>query len=147
MWVTPPSPSRIRVRSSSICSAARFSKETAPLAEEHRDDVELDLVEDAGRERQLRYPGAMDEHVLLACGLLGSIHRGRDVVNGSDQRPLPNVDTRLPPVEDEDRYAVVVVAAPAARRLEGSAASDDGCGGHELVPDGAVDPRWTGGDA
>jgi hypothetical protein len=69
-------------------------EETAPLAEEHRDDVELDLVEDAGRERQLRYPGAMDEHVLLACGLLGSIRRGRDVVNGSDQRPLPNVDTR-----------------------------------------------------
>ena len=109
--------------------------------------MELDLVEDAGRERQLRYPGAVDEHVLVACGLLDSIHRGRDVVNGSDQRPLPNVDTRLPPVEDEDRYAVVVVAAPAARRLEGSAASDDGSGGHELVPDGAVDPRWTGGDA
>jgi len=30
--------------------------QTAPLAEEHRDDMELDLVEDAGRKCELRGP-------------------------------------------------------------------------------------------
>jgi hypothetical protein len=35
--------------------------------------------------------------------------------------------------QDEDRHAVVVVAAPAASRLEGSPAGDDGPGRHELV--------------
>ena len=36
MWVTPPSPSRIRVRSSSICVSEAL-EQTAPLPEEHRD--------------------------------------------------------------------------------------------------------------
>jgi hypothetical protein len=44
---------------------------------------------------------------------------------------------------DEDRHAVVVVAAPAARRLEGSPAGDDRPGGHELVDDLAVDAART----
>jgi hypothetical protein len=29
---------------------------TAPLAEEHRDEMDLELVEDAGSERELRVP-------------------------------------------------------------------------------------------
>ena len=48
-------------------------EETAPLAEEHRDDMELELVEDAGGERELRDSGAVDQHVLVACGPLGLI--------------------------------------------------------------------------
>jgi hypothetical protein len=46
-------------------------EQTASLAEEHRDDVELDLVEDACRECELRGSGTVDEHVLLARSLLG----------------------------------------------------------------------------
>jgi hypothetical protein len=45
-------------------------EETAPLAQERRDDMEFELVEDAGSERKLRGPGAVDEHVLVARGLL-----------------------------------------------------------------------------
>jgi hypothetical protein len=48
MCVTPFSPWRTRVRSSSIWSAASPLEQSAPLGEEHWDDVELDLVEDAG---------------------------------------------------------------------------------------------------
>ena len=39
-------------------------EQTAPLAEEHRHDMELDLVEDAGGEGELCGSGAVDEHVL-----------------------------------------------------------------------------------
>ena len=50
--------------------------------------MELELVEDAGGERELRDAGAVDEHVLVARGSLGLGHRGRDVVDVGDQRPL-----------------------------------------------------------
>jgi hypothetical protein len=46
-------------------------EQTAPLAEEHRDEVDLELVEEAGRERELRDCGSVDKHVLLARRLLG----------------------------------------------------------------------------
>src|SRR4051794_15324123 len=52
-------------------------EETAALAEEHRDEMDLDLVEHAGGERELRDPGAMDQHVLVSGGPLGLGHRGR----------------------------------------------------------------------
>ena len=46
-------------------------EETAPLAEEHRDEMDLELVEDAGGECELRGSGAVDQHVLVARSLLG----------------------------------------------------------------------------
>jgi hypothetical protein len=45
-------------------------EQAAPLAEEHRDDVELDLVEDAGCERQLRDSGAVDRTFLSPAASL-----------------------------------------------------------------------------
>src|SRR3954454_23426471 len=54
-------------------------EESAPLAEEHRDDVELELVEDTGRERELRDARSVHEHVLLARGGLGPGHHLGDV--------------------------------------------------------------------
>src|SRR5829696_3245870 len=119
--------------------ASEALEQTAPLAEEHRNDMELELVEDAGGKRELRGAGAVDQHVLVARSLLGSRHRSRDVVEVGDQRPPRDVDAGLVAREDEDRDAVVVVAAPAARRLEGSSAGDDCAGGHELVDHLAVD--------
>jgi hypothetical protein len=50
-------------------------EQAAPLAEEHRDDVELELVEDAFSECELRGPGAVDQHVPVARSLLGLGHR------------------------------------------------------------------------
>src|SRR5580765_1156579 len=54
-------------------------EEAAALSEEHWDEVDLELVEDAGGERQLCRAGAMDEHVLVARGLLRPGHGGLDV--------------------------------------------------------------------
>jgi hypothetical protein len=105
--------------------------------------VELELVEDAGGERELRGSGAVDQHVLVSRSLLGLGHRGRDVVDVGDQRPLGDVDTRLVAGDDEDRHAVMVVAAPTTRGLEGPPAGNDRPGGHELVDDLAVDGART----
>ena len=41
-------------------------EQTAALAEEHRDDMELELVEDAGGECELRDCRAMDQYVAVA---------------------------------------------------------------------------------
>jgi hypothetical protein len=114
-------------------------EQPAPLAEEHRDHMELELVEDAGGECELSGSGPVDEHVLFSGGLLGPSHRGRDVVHVGDQRHLRELGGRLVPAEDEDRHAVVVVAAPPTGRLEGPAPGDGRPGGHEFVHDLAVD--------
>src|SRR5829696_7602496 len=119
-------------------------EQTAPLAEEHRDDMELDLVEDAGSERELPGSGAVDQHVLYARSLLGLSHRTRDVGHIGDQRPLPHI-IGVVEGEDKDRHAIVVVAAPAISRLEGPPAGDDRAGRHELVEDLAVDAAQTAG--
>jgi hypothetical protein len=47
--------------------------------------------------------------------------------------------------EGEDRHAVVVVAAPEARGLDGPPASDDRPGREELVHDPAVDAGQVAG--
>jgi hypothetical protein len=46
-------------------------EQMAPLPEEHRDDMKLELVEDAGGECELRGCGAVDKHVLVARSVLG----------------------------------------------------------------------------
>jgi hypothetical protein len=64
-------------------------EETAPLAEERRDEMDPELVEDAGSECELRGSGAVDQHVLVARGPLGLGHRRPDVGTWVNQRPLP----------------------------------------------------------
>src|SRR5919109_1861101 len=118
-------------------------EQTAPLAEEHGDDMELHLVEEPGGECELGDCGAVDEHVLVARGLLGLGHRDFDVRHVGDQRPLTDVDAGLMAAVDEDRHAVVVVTAPAVGRLEGPPAGDDRSCGHELIDDLAVDAART----
>src|SRR4051794_15716010 len=84
-------------------------EEAAPLAEKHRDDVELELVEDPGGKCKPSDPGAVDEHVPVARLLLGSSHRHPDVRHVRDEWPLRDVDAGLFTRNDVDRYAVVVV--------------------------------------
>ena len=57
--------------------------------------MDLQLVEDAGGERELRGRGAVDHHVLLARGLLGLAERRLDVGHVGDERPRPNVEAAL----------------------------------------------------
>src|SRR4029450_118274 len=115
--------------------------------EENRDDMELELVEDAGGERELRGSGTVDEHVPVARSLLGPGHRGRHVVHVRNQWPLRSADAGLRTGEDEDRYAVVVVAAPTARRLERPPPGDDRARGHHLVHHLAVHTRPAAWDS
>ena len=105
--------------------------------------MELELVEDAGGKRELRDSGPVDQHVHVARSLLGVGHRSRDVVDVGDERPLRDVDAGLMAGEDKDRDAIVVVTAPAARRLECSPAGDGRAGRHEFIDDLAVDPART----
>jgi hypothetical protein len=118
--------------------AAQVLEEAAAFAEEDRDQVDLDLVEDAGGEGQLGDAGAVDEDVPVARRLPGPGHRGLNVVEVGHQRPM-GVGAGLLAAEDEDRDAVVVVAGPPLRRLEGAAAGDDRAGRHRLVHRLAVD--------
>src|SRR6266566_1157607 len=94
-------------------------EQTAPLAEEHRDDMKLELVEDARRECKLGDCGAVNKHVLVARSLLCLAHRGFDVGHVSDERPLADVNAGLPAAVDEDWDAVGVVATAAPGRREG----------------------------
>src|SRR6266542_1788059 len=61
-------------------------EQTSSLAEKHRDDMELDLVEDAGAERELCDSGAVHQHVLVPRGLFGLRHRARDVADVGHER-------------------------------------------------------------
>ena len=60
-------------------------EQTAPLAEEHRDDVQLELVEDAGGKGEPRDSHFVDEHVLVARSLLdlGNLRCGQLLTAGS----------------------------------------------------------------
>src|SRR6266511_2680711 len=57
------------------------------LAEEDGNDVELELLQHPGCEREPGHAGAVNEHVLVARRFLRSGHRGRDVVHVADGRP------------------------------------------------------------
>lgn len=122
-------------------------EETAPLAQEHRDDMEFELVEDAGSEHQPCGPGALDEHVVVARGLLGLGHGLLDVAHIGNQRPLAPLTVARMTGNGEDRHAVVMITAPEVRRLDGPAAADDRSGGQQLIDDPAVDARRAARDA
>jgi hypothetical protein len=73
--VTSFSPSRIPRRSSSILLGRRALEQTAPVAEERRDDMELDLVEDAGGKCELRGSGVVSRQVTMVAHARGSAGR------------------------------------------------------------------------
>jgi hypothetical protein len=122
-------------------------KQPPAVAEEHWDQVDLQLVEDARGESKLRSLGAMDQHVLPVGGFPGLNHRPFDIGDVVDQWVL--IVVTLGPVarENEDGHAVMVVPAPAASDVEGSAADDDRSGGHQLVEDLAASSRRPAGNA
>ena len=62
----------------------------------------------------------MDQRVLLPGGFFGAGHSRLDVGDVADQRRLCRVAVGRMEAEDEDRYAVVMIAGPAAGDVEGS---------------------------
>jgi hypothetical protein len=82
--------------------------------------MDLELVEEAGHDGELRDSGALDKHVPEVRGPLGLGQRDRDVIHVGDVRPVADIDAGLTPAEDPDRHAVVMVAVPPARRLKGA---------------------------
>ena len=65
-------------------------EETAPLAEEHRNEMDHELVEDAGRECELRGSGAVDQHAtgprtVIRQAIVGEIRNaeGLEAVRGA----------------------------------------------------------------
>src|ERR1039458_4666832 len=109
--------------------------------------MDLELVQEASGKRKLRRCRAVDQHVLVARGPLGLAHRDPDIAHIGDERPLADIDARRTTTEHPDRHTVVVIATPAARRLEGAPARDYCTGGHELVEELAVDACRTAGDS
>ena len=93
-------------------------EQTTPLAEEDRDDVELDLVEDSGGERELRGSGAVDQHVPVARGPLGLRHRGRDVVHVGDERPPRRVAGALTLTESHSLFRLTCKCPLAYHRAD-----------------------------
>jgi hypothetical protein len=71
-----------------MCSGLRVLEETASLAEGHRDEMDLELVQDAGSQRELRGSGTVDQHVLVPRSPLGLGHRGPDVEIGPNSLDL-----------------------------------------------------------
>src|SRR4051794_21120732 len=115
-------------------------EERFTLAEKDRDQMDPQFVEDAGGECQPSGAGPVDQYVLVARRVLGSAHRGPYLAHIGDPGP-PHRGIGLMAAQDEDRYAVVVVAAPAVGEIERPSADDDRPGGYELVHDLAVHAR------
>jgi hypothetical protein len=100
---------------------AAVTEERRALTQEHGYQMDLELVEDPGLAGELRRGGTVEHHVALAGGLLGRGDRRPDVRRVRDERPLRDVDAGLVPGDDEDGYAVVVVATPNRRPARRSA--------------------------
>src|SRR5216110_1607256 len=107
MWVTPFSPSRIRVRSSSICTAGRPSKSRRPWPKRTGTTWSSSSSRIPAASANWATAAPMDQDVRLACGLLCPGHRRLDVVDVGDQGPAADVDAGLAAAVDEDRYPVV----------------------------------------
>src|SRR3954471_19750058 len=99
-------------------------EERLTLSEEDRDQMDLQLVQDACGQCQPSGAGSVDQYVLVAGRVLGQAHRGRDVAYIGDPRPS-QLRIGLMTAQDEDRHAIVVVAAPAVGELERPPADDD----------------------
>ncbi|HEY6409984.1 MAG TPA: hypothetical protein VIY29_21210 [Ktedonobacteraceae bacterium] len=86
-------------------------EEPSATAEEHRDQVDLHLVQHRGFERPLRRVRAMHQHVAIPSGGLGLCHRALDPIGHvGHQRIVGHRGTRRPVTDHEDGDAVVVPA-------------------------------------
>jgi hypothetical protein len=107
-------------------------EEPSALAEQHRPQLDLDGVEHAGLEGLLGGVGTVHEDVAIAGGRFGLVHAGGDAV-GDVVDLLERVLGGWLVGRNEDRHAVVMVAAPVAGEVPGPLAGDHRAGGQRLV--------------
>ena len=110
--------------------AGQVVEQPPSLPEQHRDDVQLQLVELPGPQERLRRPGPLHHDVGVpggGAGQRGGLAGVGDVADAARRRLGRDLVG-----EDEDRDAVVVVAVPLARVLVRAAPGDHGAGGHRL---------------
>src|SRR5919106_3842168 len=111
----------------------REALEQAPaLAEQHRHELDLEDVEQPGLQALLGCVGAVQQDVPIARGRLCPLHARLDAL-GHEVHPLVGVVRRSGVGGDEDRHAVVVVAAPVVGEVAGPPSGDDGTGRQHLV--------------
>ena len=111
---------------------AEVLEQPPSLAQQDRDQVDLQLVEHAGAQERLREVGAVDHDVLVAGGLLGLPHGALDAVGDVVDELGGGLLGRLAARGHEDRDPVVVVAVPVAGVVEGAPADDHRSGRHRL---------------
>jgi hypothetical protein len=106
-------------------------EQSSSLSEQDGYDVQLKFVELTCAQQRLGRAGAVHHHVAVAgggSGLRGALPHVGDVADAAGRGVVRDVVG-----EDEDWYAVVVVAVPAAGVFVGAAAGDHGAGGVRLV--------------
>ena len=129
--------SMTRTISSSI-SAGRTSNNRSPLAEQHRDLVDLHLIQHPGLERPLRRVRAPHLHVAVAGSSLRLRHRALDPVGHvRHQRIAPARGRAGRPVAGHEDGETAVITAPVVHELGGPPPREDRTG---RVPFG-LEPR------
>ena len=109
-------------------------EQSAPATEQHRDLVDLELIEHTRFERRLRRIRAVDEDIAVTGGSLRLRHRADDPVGHiRDQRILHDRRPRRAVTGHEDRDALVVITAPVIDLFNGIATGQDRAGRFAFV--------------
>ena len=118
---------------------AQIVEQADAVAEQHRHDVDLELVEHTRGQGALRNARAVDEDILAAGRGLRLPHDLAQVAHIVDKRPVRGPVGRCVAAQDEDRHCIVMVSVPATGRLEGAAASNDSARRQRLAHHLSVD--------
>ena len=109
-------------------------EQSAAATEQHRDLVNLQLIEHTRFERRLCRIRAVDEHVAVTGGSLRLRHRANDpVAHIRHQWILRDRGCRRPVTGHEDRDAIVVITAPVIDLFHGIATGEDRAGRSAFV--------------
>lgn len=127
-----------------VAQSSRLEQPPSPT-QQHRNEVQFEFVELAGRQQRLRGARAVDQHGPIARRLSGL--RGTHVDVGVELRAARWLVARVDVVRQHvDRHAVVMIAVPAAGQLERAASGDYGAGVLPiLIPSPSIRGELRGG--
>src|SRR5215213_452851 len=109
-------------------------EQPATLPQEYRPQLDVDQIKYAGLQALLRGVGTVQHNVAVTSCCFRLLHARLDAV-GDVMNPLEGVLRRWLVSRDEDRHAVVVVAAPVTGKVSGPSPGDDCAAGHRLLED------------